>query len=875
MKNTVWNILLLITGVWCYKEYKHERQMERLPTHIIPIRYTITLEPDIGTRKFVGQVQIEVEAKKRTNVITLHSNKLDGFNETNVIVSATNGGSIGTKEVALDAGRQFLVINLKKSLSEGARYLINFASFTGQISATDKTGFYLATYHDNANRIHEFATTQFQTIGARRAFPCFDEPHFKANFTIHLIRPKEYMSLSNEELVSSRKYLQTEKYIDSYRETRRMSSYLVAFVVSKYISTETRQGQRVFADEDSIRNGDGEYALKWGITVLKKLEEFTGIRYTFSKLDQIAIPDKDYAFGAMENWGLVTYKKSSLVYPQQEQTTAGRVRTVSLIAHEYAHQWFGNLVTCSWWSYTWVNEGFAEYFEFFLPTMLNWNMEGLFVMDSVHAALAKDSAKDTVPMNTETAPSIINYQKSSSVIRMLNHVVTEDVFVSALKSYLEEHAYTPVTPTDLYMSFQKTLEEKKLTNLTHGVTIVKMMETWDSQPGYPVLSVFRNYNTGVISLSQKRFFTEDSTGTDQSVWHIPINFVTEVNLNSDSYTSTVATSWFHEKTGELHGMPTKGWILFNKQQTGYYRIMYDEENWRRLTEELINKDHTKIHTYNKAQLIDDSFTFASVGQMKYNATLELTTFLKGEKEYVPIATFLKHAGIMGDRLANSTDRENFKIYLNNILNGTALQVLGMTEKGNEAITAEYLRVMLMEWLCKFGNKHCNSHVTEMFNGASQIPPNLQSVVYCGAVRAGTPAEWIKLYKLYHSTKHALRKSRVLIGLSCTEDKDSLDNSSLPTILNNIATKLHSVEHVDAFTNLAKENPKQADAINSAKKIIQANVDWNTKYGDIVQEWLKSYVDKVNNTENGAVKLGSSLKLLLGTLIVYAVTNIIH
>ncbi|XP_031337247.1 aminopeptidase N-like [Photinus pyralis] len=889
-------ILLLVLGT-CESTRPNKFQtrattlIERLPTRIVPIKYDITLNPDIKNRSFVGTVRIDVHVKETTKIVTLHAYYLEGFDTKTVkLAKVPDGKVINIEKIDLQPGPQFLAITCKEDLIAGEKYILELLNFTGILSTTEKRGFYFGQYKDKFNKTHEFATTQFQSFGARRAFPCFDEPYFKAYFTVHLVRPKDYISLSNEELMSTKPYDQTDKYIDSYRITKRMSSYLLAFVVSDYIPTETREKQRVFADKDSIENGEGEYSLNLGIQVLKKLEEFTGINYAFSKLDQIGIRDADFWASGMENWGLVIYWKSLLVYPLKEQTTFGREMTMIYIAHEYAHQWFGNLVTCEWWNYTWLNEGFATYFEIILPKMLNWDMEGLYILDVIQMAMVFDGKKDTVAMNTERAHGIIIYQKAGSVIRMLSHVVTEDVFRVALKNYLKKYSYEAVVPSNLYDSFQKVLEEKNLTQLMNNVDVKTVMTSWDSQAGYPLLTVTRNYETGEISLFQKRFFAEEPIASDASKWYIPINYVTEGGLNDDSYANTTATIWLKEDTGKLANMPKEGWILFNKQQTGYYRIMYDEKNWNLLKQQLNEKDHTKIHIYNKAQLIDDTFTFASNGQMEYGDAFELTKFLRNETQYVPIATFLKHARMLEERLANPTARANLKTYMNHILSGAAIESVGMTEQNDEAITRADLRVTLMQWLCKMRNERCKTYAMETFNSnTSSIPPNLQSIVYCGAARFGTTTEWDKLLEKFNSATHELPRNRLLAGLACTEDKDKLNTffdislthenvdpltalsavinagdfgvdstfkyittnfdkikklSSIEDILKAVATRLYTTEHVNALAKLAADHQDVKDTINIAKEVIQANVNWNAKYGGVVYEWLQSHVDSL-------------------------------
>ncbi|KAK4880864.1 hypothetical protein RN001_004183 [Aquatica leii] len=852
------------------------RLMERLPNNIIPDWYNITLEPNFTLSIFTGSVSVKVKILNETKEIVLHAYKLEDIAKEDINITC-NSVNKTIAEVSTNNKTQFLTIKLNEVITANETCVLDFRHFQGNLSDQFRVGLYLGKYNEEGSE-KLLATTQFQKIHARKVFPCFDEPHLKARFLVNLIRNKNHTSISNEELENSVP-LDSERVLDVYRETKRMSTYLLAFIVTEYASTEVKQGQRVFGDRPAIKNGEANFALEMGIEILSALEEYTEHRYAFNKIDQIGIPDKYFQAGAMENWGLVTYRKSLIIYPYDYQVTKGLQKTVAIISHEYSHQWFGNLVTCSWWRHTWLNEGFASYFEYFLSAMVGWDIADIFVTDSVHSALSQDSRNTTMAMNDEDATNIIVYQKASSIIRMMNHIVTEDVFRKSLVLYLNANQYKSTSPVELYQAFDTIIKQQNKTTLLGKHTILEIMKSWDSQAGYPILNVEKTNNK--ITVQQNRFFTDGSK--DDTKWIIPLTYVLENSTHN--FSTTTANEWMANTTVVLDHQ-SDGWVIFNKQQMGLYRVKYNEENWNLLVNQLNQKDHTQIHVLNRAQLIDDAFTFAQINQMNYSQVLELSKYLVKEEDYIPITTFLKHIAVIDSKLAQENGRKNYKIFMNSLFSGSVSNTVTMKEQPEDTLKTKYLRIDLINWLCKLGNQECTNYALGVFQNNSTISPDLQTPIYCGAMRIGNQKDWDSLFEKFKNETNDLSRSRIIDALGCSENSETLskyittildknstinvlpafrsivnagdfgveflfnytytnftDIKALPdvsTIIINIASKLNTRNHENLLRDLSENYIELKPVFENALKMVRTNIAWNDKYGADLKDWFSQY-----------------------------------
>ena len=437
----------------------------RLPEHIIPKRYSITLHPNLNEFTFKGEEEILLKITKPTKEITLHAAELE-ITSAEIIAGRKK---LGSKNIAYNEKAETVTISFDKIISKGDAKLK--LKFTGILN--DKMrGFYRSKY-EIGGKHHHMAVTQFESTDARRAIPSFDEPAKKAIFDVKLIVPADHTAISNT--IESEIAEHSEGYkIITFEPTPKMSTYLLAFVVGKFEFIEThstrsaRSGQaqtdikiRVFTTPG--KKHQAEFALKTAKDCLEFYEKYFGIDYPLPALDLIAIPD--FASGAMENWGAVTYRETALLVDEELTSTANKQWVALVIAHELAHMWFGNLVTMEWWTHLWLNEGFASYIEYLAVDHIfpDWHIWTQFVYMDHAKALELDGLANTHPIEVEVHhPSeiseifdAVSYSKGASIIRMLAEYVGENNFRKGLQHYLRKHQYSNAKTLDLWMALEK------------------------------------------------------------------------------------------------------------------------------------------------------------------------------------------------------------------------------------------------------------------------------------------------------------------------------------------------------------------------------------------------------------------------------------
>ncbi|KAL3065089.1 hypothetical protein OYC64_015300 [Pagothenia borchgrevinki] len=766
----------------------------RLPESLSPVSYNVTLRPRLkpnanGLYIFTGESTVVFKCVKETDLIIIHSNKLnlthfDGFLAK---LTGLNGATApNLKTTWLEIPTQYLVVQLSGPLKVGDSYEL-FTDFVGEL-ADDLGGFYRSVYvEDGVDKV--LATTQMQPTDARKAFPCFDEPAMKAVFQLTLIHPADTVALSN-----SLNHEPVNVTLDggnwtmtSFHPTKIMSTYLLAFVVCEFtfITNEPVGGPkpetliRIWARRKAIEAGQGDYALEKTGPILQFFEDYYKSPYPLEKSDQIALPD--FGAGAMENWGLITYRETALLFNPDVSSNGDKEWVATVIAHELAHMWFGNLVTTRWWNDLWLNEGFATYVSYLGADIAepSWNMKDLIVLNEVIGVMGVDALASSHPLTSKEEDvqrpeqiselfDSITYSKGGSVLRMLSEFITEEVFSKGLQTYLEEFKYSNAGYTDLWRNLQMAVDNSSVV-LPASVEVI--MNRWILQMGFPVVTI----NTQTGKMTQKHFLLDPESVVDRPSefnyeWLVPVTWI-KTAAAEQSY-------WLVAKEATNPSMVTGAdeWLVANIDMKGFYRVNYDAENWERLLDKLSSK-HQDIPVINRAQIIDDAFNLARARIVDTTLALRTTTFLDKEVEYMPWETFrrnLNYYFLMFDR---SEVYGPMQAYLKQQVEPLFKHFKNITGDWTnipEMHTDQYNQVNAISMACSTGVDGCkeltSGWFTEWMNNpaVNKISPNLKYTVYCSAIAAGGEKEWEFAWSAFKNATIASEADKLMSALSCSK-----------------------------------------------------------------------------------------------------------
>ena len=887
----------------------------RLPNIATPTKYSLHLEPDLTNFKFQGQSNITLTVHQDTKILTLNAKNLTIVPNNVYVVGVNTTKQLRALNVDLKSEEEFAVVTFNETLVNGTEYILRI-DYSGELN-DQKVGFYRSRYLTKDGTVKYIATTHFEPTRARLAFPCWDEPAYKAEFTISITHLLNYTAISNMPQAGERKPLPDNKCTTTFETSPSMSTYLVAFVVSDYASTENKNGTfRVWTKEDAKTQAN--YSLNVGEAVIGKLDDYTGIKYStyMPKMDQISI--KDFTAGAMENWGLVTYRESALHYEENVTTTASKQSIATIIAHEFAHQWFGNLVSPKWWEYIWLNEGFANYMQHFIMDKLepSWRLMEYYVSDSLQGkAFLFDAGEKTRPMNKAVdSPNEISnlfdrvaYEKSGSIIRMMSYILKPEVLQAGLRNYLKENALGNADSDALFKSLQNASKEK-----WEGKELKEIMNEWVNKPGFPVLNVKKN-KTGVYDVSQERF-TLYGTG-DNTTWWIPITY-TDQSKRDFNFT---LRGWL--KPGDKSSQVTtnsgeKDWVIFNVNQTGYYRVNYDEKNWQLLSEYLNTKEYKNISPLNRAQLLDDALNLARTGRLNFTIALSLTTYLTQEADYIPWTTAFRNLNFVHSMMQFSENYENFKLYVRYLLKQLTKDVPYKPTGKDEHVT-KLLRTNALKWACKVEQAECTKYAKEAFElwvkdpNGTRLDADLKNNILCAGLRTADEKTWTKTMEtLMKSTVDQDEKNGLLPIMGCSGSTEILRKFLMSSLVANstvdfniavqavisdnpaglnlaldvitterekiknldkadekikscIETLGNAITNKDQFLQLTTFSAKvgaQPDLVQSTVEKVTRNIEWMNTHGGVIDGWLLKHKGHFGNSAS-TVALTSLLAII--------------
>ncbi|XP_060868466.1 aminopeptidase N-like [Metopolophium dirhodum] len=758
----------------------------KLPTNFNPVSYELYVDTYLEDNfMFDGVVGIRMTCIEATDTIVLHSNSLNIDTESVVVVNGF-GFIFPVDSISFDPKKDLMYVKSTENFKPGDKYVLTIP-FTGNI--TDQlAGYYKSSYVDKeSNQTRWLAVTQFEPADARRAFPCFDEPAYKATFKICLGHKKGLTSISNMKLMKQTNSPSKPDYVfDEYEESVPMSTYLVAYMVSDFVYTEANRGYdqvkfRIISRKDAANQT--ELAINLGPKVLKYYEDYFDEKFPLQKQDMAAIPD--FSAGAMENWGLVTYRETELLIDLDVATVDNVHGVAEVIAHELAHQWFGNLVTMKWWTDLWLNEGFATYVaargvDYLYP---EWNsFQDETVQNFLHV-LDLDSLQSSHPVSVAVGHpdeiaqifDTISYTKGSFLLHMMNTFLGEDTFKQGIRNYIHKHKFSNAEQDDLWSSL--TEEAHRQGTLDKNLTVKQIMDTWTLQTGYPVLKVVRDYSAGTVTLSQERYLTIKSNGTDnKSCWWIPITMKTSGDLNQ-----TNAKFWLNCENNNLTTPLAKDneWVIYNMQMAGLFRVLYDTRNWMAIISTL--NDPTKyetIPTLNRVQLIVDSLSFSQVGDIDYKITFQLLKYLKHEKEYAPWLAAIHGLGPINNLLKRTPKHAVFQNYMQRMLSSVYSKFRNMDVNINGFEDIHFKNIVTAE-ACSHQIKDCTQQALDLFRKWMKIidpdnnnilPRELKPVIYCQAIKCGGVDEWNFLWERYQRSNLGHEKENILFALGCSSRK---------------------------------------------------------------------------------------------------------
>lgn len=741
-------------------EVVSEPERQVLPTDIMPKSYELQIFANFEEFSFQGTSCINCEVKSETSKLVVHQKELL-FSEAKV----QQGDFEELVQIfTIDAKRQTCTLSLKQELKQGPM-TVTF-KFKGWINDR-MNGFYRSKHTEENGDVAWIGTTQFEATEARSAFPCFDEPSLKATFDISIIYPEKYTCLSNmpeKPSVDGLKVDIPSGYTrSSFITTPVMSTYLLAWCIGKFDMIEQKTSDqstlcRVFTTPGKIE--EGRFALESGVKAVEFYEQYFGIPYPLPKLDQIGIPDFDA--GAMENWGLVTYRLSMFL-ASEETSTSTKTVALTTVTHELAHMWFGNLVSPEWWSQLWLKEGFACYLQYLCAEALHpeWNFWKRFVEDEMVYALRVDSMTNSHPIevpvkNSDEIDEIfdgISYSKGACVIRMIVNYLGEEQVKKGLNKYLTDFSYKNATTNDLwkYLSSEDT-------------DVKDIMDEWTKCQGFPYLKISRESATEFV-IEQHRFLSAGPADDedDQTIWTVPVEIRAE---GREDTIRLLITQRFQKVT--IDGLSEDAWVKFNTDYTGFYVCQYDEQ-----MTSLLSKNLQSLSTLDRFSLVKDYSMLMKAGFISTTDVLELISGFKEERDYSVWEVIDSALGDIKHMLqGHENAKEHFNAFVIELFN-PLYDWLGWDVKKKDSYETKLLRSLSIRSLgmSKYGAvvEKGQELFRTFLQSETTIHPDLRNAVFSIGVRFGSADDFESMFNFYKKSEVEDDKERILRRLGSFQD----------------------------------------------------------------------------------------------------------
>lgn len=752
------------------------KDRDTLPDVAKPVHYHVSLfDLELGgSWSYKGVVKIDTRILSPTKDIVLNSKEIDVQSAS---ISTKDGRLLATaSDISYDKKSERVAFKFPNEIVPSDTVLrINFIGTMNNAMA----GFYRSKYKPavtpsaDTPKEGEFCymlSTQFESCDARRAFPCFDEPNLKATFDFEIEVPKGQVALSNMPVKSERDGSKPGLKFVSFERTPIMSTYLLAWAVGDFEYVEAMTQRKYNGASIPVRvyttrglKNQARFALECAHRTVDYFSEVFGIDYPLPKVDLLAV--HEFAMGAMENWGLVTYRTTAVLFDEGKSDARYKNRIAYVVAHELAHQWFGNLVTMDWWNELWLNEGFATWVgwlavDHFYP---EWNIWSQFVAEGVQQAFSLDSLRASHPIEVPVRNALevdqifdhISYLKGSSVIRMLSSHLGQETFLRGVSDYLKAHAYGNATTNDLWSALSRASNQD----------VNSFMDPWIRKIGFPVVTVAEE--PGQISIRQTRFL---STGDvkpeeDETVWWIPLGIKSGTNLATECPRALVSKS-------DVIRDINPDFYKINKDQSGFYRTNYPPARLAKF-----GKSLDLLSTEDKIGLIGDAAALAVSGEGTTAALLAFLEGFKGEENYLVwsqlSSSIANLRSVFSQNESVAAGLKNFTVKLAS----PAVEKLGWEFKPDEDYLTVQLRKLLIAMAGNAGHDGIIAEAKRRFElwssgkDRNTIHPNLRSAIFSINISEGGRKEYDAVKEEYLKTDSVDGKEICLASLGRTKDPE--------------------------------------------------------------------------------------------------------
>jgi puromycin-sensitive aminopeptidase len=746
------------------------KNFSRLPNYIKPERYELVVKPNLVNFTFEGTETIFLKLEKAVKEITLHAKDL----KVSDVHYKLDDFRLKASKIIYDKKNETVTLKFSTNLHTGKGEIS--LKFEGELN-NNMRGFYRSRYMHEGKEKH-MATTQFEATDARRAFPCFDEPAQKAVFDVTMIVPKHLTAISNTIETSIKDYTFPEgapredagEYkVVKFAPSPKMSTYLLAFIVGdfEYIEGRTRSRTESHGKKTSQstlvrvfvtpgKKHQAKFALDTAIKCLEFYNKYFDIPYPLPVLDLIAIPD--FSHGAMENWGAVTYRETALLVDPVHSSASNKQWVALVIAHELAHQWFGNLVTMEWWTHLWLNEGFASYIEYLAVDHIfpSWDIWTQFAYADLGVALKLDALKHTHPIEIEVGHpdeigeifDEISYSKGASIIRMLAGYLGEKNFRDGLRYYLKKHSYKNASTIHLWEAFEKISKKP----------VEQLMKNWTSQSGYPIVKLIEQPDQ--IKLEQSRFFSSTiskTTTKNKTVWEIPLNVY-------DVKTKTHKQILFNSKTSNIKKNNTNP-LKFNFAETGFFRVDYPAQMLKALHPAIKSK---QLMALDRLGLVRDAFALAEAGELPTTQVLELLKAYINETDYTVWVEILSGLAGLKNLLYGQKFYPKYLAFGREVLKNIGHQVGWQAKKG-ESHTLSLLRSLILSQQIAFENEQVIKQGKLIYKQHKKVPSDVRAASYQAIAHIGGVSEHKKFIDCY--IKETLSEEQSRIGRALGQFSD--------------------------------------------------------------------------------------------------------